>query len=323
MITLSILTDLCQYWWLWWLLPFLLGLLLGWAIWANWRKKYEDLEATIAGYKRNISELEAKLEDCMAKRSEIESDLALERGRIRELEMQLKAKAAVSAAPAVAAAGIAAMPKATPKPEPKPEPRVAPQAAAPASNKYAKLKEDNLQIVEGIGPKMNQLLIENGISSWSVLGSKSGSELKGILDKYGDKYRIIDPMDWPAQGKLAADGNWDGLIAHQKADGSDSKVEKMMIKMGIIKAWKENDLKAVEGIGPKIEGILNAAGITTWKGLSETSESRLKDILAAAGDRYKLADPGTWPKQAEYAANGQWDELTEYQDFLDGGKKPS
>jgi len=36
-----------------------------------------------------------------------------------------------------------------------------------------------------------------------------------------------------------------------------------------------------------------------------------------------LADPTTWPKQAEYAADGEWDALEEYQDFLDGGRSPT
>ena len=126
------------------------------------------------------------------------------------------------------------------------------------------------------------------------------------------------------------DGKFEELIALQKSlDGgkasasgsSESKLEKVMIKLGLIKKWKENDLKAVEGIGPKIEGLLNAAGITTWKGLSETDVSKIQSILDAAGSRYKLADPSTWPKQAGMAADGKWDELQEYQDFLQGGKE--
>ncbi|PHN08692.1 hypothetical protein CRP01_00025 [Flavilitoribacter nigricans DSM 23189 = NBRC 102662] len=84
-----------------------------------------------------------------------------------------------------------------------------------------------------------------------------------------------------------------------------------------------NDLKIVEGIGPKIEGLLHGAGIQTWSDLAATSVDRLREILAEAGERYRLADPTSWPKQAELAASGNWDELKEYQDFLSGGKDPS
>lgn len=108
---------------------------------------------------------------------------------------------------------------------------------AAGEGKWAKLKTNNMQIIEGIGPKMDQVLNDNGISSWSVLAGKSFDELRAILDqdKYGDKYRIIDPSDWPAQARLAADGNWDGLIKHQSDDGSAAKARTVLIKLGILK----------------------------------------------------------------------------------------
>ncbi len=78
--------------------------------------------------------------------------------------------------------------------------------------------------------------------------------------------------------------------------------------------------RKIEGIGPKIEGLLHDAGIVTFAELAATDVEKIKEILAAAGNRYKMHNPTTWPKQAEYAANGQWDELKKWQDELDGGK---
>jgi predicted flap endonuclease-1-like 5' DNA nuclease len=150
------------------------------------------------------------------------------------------------------------------------------------------------------------------------------------LGKYGDKYRIIDPSTWHIQAGLANDGAWDELINLQKnldtgkdtnLGETDAKVEKVMVKLGLLKKYKQDDLKAVEGIGPKISGLLIDAGITTWRELSKAKKSTLQEILDAAGSRYKLADPSTWPKQAEMAADGKWQELKEYQDFLQGGKE--
>jgi predicted flap endonuclease-1-like 5' DNA nuclease len=86
------------------------------------------------------------------------------------------------------------------------------------------------------------------------------------------------------------------------------------------KKWKWDDLKIVEGIGPKIEELLHNAGIKTWEALSETSVDRIKEILDAAGPSYQIHDPGTWPKQAGLAAEGKWDELKKWQDELDAGK---
>ncbi len=83
----------------------------------------------------------------------------------------------------------------------------------------------------------------------------------------------------------------------------------------------ENDLKIIEGIGPKIEELFKTSGILTWKSLSETSVDRLREILAKAGERFQMHDPGTWPRQAKLAYEGKWQELKEWQDILDGGKE--
>ncbi|MBK9337816.1 MAG: hypothetical protein IPM98_15200 [Lewinellaceae bacterium] len=83
-----------------------------------------------------------------------------------------------------------------------------------------------------------------------------------------------------------------------------------------------DDLKIVEGIGPKIEQLLFKAGVTTYGQLAATSVQHLKDILVEAGPRYAMHDPGTWSAQALLAANGEWENLKAYQDFLNAGKRP-
>ncbi len=89
------------------------------------------------------------------------------------------------------------------------------------------------------------------------------------------------------------------------------------------KGPKLDDLKIVEGIGPKIETLLKEGGISTWAELAAASEDRLKEILDAAGPRYQIHDPSTWPAQSKFAEEGKWDELKEYQDMLTGGRDKS
>lgn len=84
--------------------------------------------------------------------------------------------------------------------------------------------------------------------------------------------------------------------------------------------YKTDDLKIVEGIGPKIAELLNKAGIMTWNELANTSVDRIKEILDAAGPSYQIHDPSTWPEQSRMADNGEWDALKKYQDELDGGR---
>jgi predicted flap endonuclease-1-like 5' DNA nuclease len=80
-----------------------------------------------------------------------------------------------------------------------------------------------------------------------------------------------------------------------------------------------DDLKRIEGIGPKISSLLQAAGVLTFAQLAETDVSRLKEILDEAG-LGALADPSTWPQQARLAAVGQWGTLQALQDELKGGR---
>lgn len=82
-----------------------------------------------------------------------------------------------------------------------------------------------------------------------------------------------------------------------------------------------DDLRKIEGVGPKIAGILNEQGIQTFAQLAETDVARLQQILKEAGPRYTLADPETWPEQARLAAAGDWTALKSFQARLKGGRK--
>jgi predicted flap endonuclease-1-like 5' DNA nuclease len=81
-----------------------------------------------------------------------------------------------------------------------------------------------------------------------------------------------------------------------------------------------NDLKLVEGIGPKIAEVLKKSGITSWEKLSDTTRYILRVILDEAGSQFRGHNPKTWPRQAQMAANGEWMKLKAYQDILLGGK---
>ena len=86
---------------------------------------------------------------------------------------------------------------------------------------------------------------------------------------------------------------------------------------------EKDDLTVVEGIGPKIQELLYQYGVRTYRQLAETDVARLKEILAEAGPQLAMHDPGTWPSQANLAANDQWEALKSIQGFLKGGKKPT
>ncbi|MCA9938707.1 MAG: hypothetical protein KC418_08695 [Anaerolineales bacterium] len=81
-----------------------------------------------------------------------------------------------------------------------------------------------------------------------------------------------------------------------------------------------DNLTKIEGVGPKIAGLLNQAGIMTFAQLAQAEVGHLQGILAEGGPRFQLADPGSWPEQATLAAAGDWEALRRLQDNLKGGR---
>ncbi len=87
-----------------------------------------------------------------------------------------------------------------------------------------------------------------------------------------------------------------------------------------VEVLQGDDLAIVEGIGPKIAGLFNEAGIVTFAQLADAPVEKLQEILDAAGSRYAVHNPATWPQQSALARDGEWDELKQLQDELNAGK---
>ena len=80
-----------------------------------------------------------------------------------------------------------------------------------------------------------------------------------------------------------------------------------------------DDLRRIEGIGPKISAALQAAGLVTFAQVAATEADSLRQILREGGIR--MANPATWPEQARLASAGEWEALAALQDRLKGGRK--
>jgi len=108
--------------------------------------------------------------------------------------------------------------------------------------------------------------------------------------------------------------------AKAKAE-AEAKAKAEKPKATTKKKSDKDDLRKIEGIGPKIQEKLNDDGIFTFKELAAASQETLQGILDKAGSRYRMHSPATWPQQAALAADDKWDELKKLQDELDGGRK--
>ncbi len=96
------------------------------------------------------------------------------------------------AAPKAPAAKAPVAPKTTIEKAP-----VAPQTTA---------KADDLTIIEGIGPKIAELLNADGITTFAQLATAKADKVKAVLDAAGPKFKMHDPATWAKQAGLARDG---------------------------------------------------------------------------------------------------------------------
>jgi predicted flap endonuclease-1-like 5' DNA nuclease len=109
----------------------------------------------------------------------------------------------------VATAGTAAV-AATPTPA-----VAGPDLAAAAAAGFAPRHPDDLEIVEGIGPRIAALLRAEGVATWRALAACPPERIRAVLDLGGPGFRIADPGTWPEQAALAADDRWAELRALQ------------------------------------------------------------------------------------------------------------
>ncbi len=129
--------------------------------------------------------------------------------------------------------------------------------------------------------------------------------------------KVVTPKKAVAK-KVAAKKPVAKKTTTKKAVAKKAVAKKVVAKKAAKKVVAD-DLKKIEGVGPKIAQLLNAAGFVTFADLSKAKVKALKEVLTNAGPRYKMHNPSTWAKQAKLAANGKWDALKKLQDELNGG----
>jgi large subunit ribosomal protein L21 len=70
---------------------------------------------------------------------------------------------------------------------------------------------DDLILIEGIGPKINEIMIKGGITTFAQLAATPVERLQALLKAAGARYASHDPTTWPEQAALAAKGDWDAF----------------------------------------------------------------------------------------------------------------
>ena len=72
-------------------------------------------------------------------------------------------------------------------------------------------EKDDIEKIEGIGPKIAQLLAKDGITTFAQLAGTPVEHLRAVLKAGGSRFVQHDPTTWPEQAKLAAAGEWEAF----------------------------------------------------------------------------------------------------------------
>ena len=168
----------------------------------------------------------------------------------------------------------------------------------------------------------NVLLVDNSgdITVGAPAINGASVEAKVLKHLKGDKVIVFKKKR--RKGYRVKNGHRQALTEIQIENIITSGAKKTTAKKAEPKATakstkKGDDLKKIEGIGPKIAETLVAAGIVTFADLAKAEPANISEIIAGVRGNH-VTD--TWPKQAEMAAEGKWDELKTWQDELKGGK---
>ncbi|MBK6902618.1 MAG: hypothetical protein IPH04_07340 [Saprospirales bacterium] len=163
-------------------------------------------------------------------------------------------------------------------------------------------QKDDLQQIHGIGPFLEKQLHSVGLYTYEQI-SKLDETLIEQLTKAIQFFpgRILKD-DWVGQARRLHDNPTEAPHEFRPVSSENES------------------LRIIEGIGPKIEALLADSGIHSLKDLAEADVERLQEILQAAGERYRLHDPSTWPEQARLATEGEWDQLKSFKEYLNRGE---
>ncbi|WP_323787580.1 50S ribosomal protein L21 [Psychroserpens sp.] len=157
---------------------------------------------------------------------------------------------------------------------------------------FKKKRRKGYRVKNGHRQSLSEIVIESIVAS----GAKKATPAKAEKAAPKKEAKKAEPK---VEAKAAAPKTEAKKAAPKKATG------------------KADDLKKIEGIGPKIASTLVEAGIATYADLAKTDSAKISEIIAGVRGNH-VTD--TWPAQAKMAADGKWDELKKWQDELDGGK---
>jgi predicted flap endonuclease-1-like 5' DNA nuclease len=181
-------------------------------------------------------------------------------------------------------------------------------AASDAGNGHA--AGDDLTQLVGIGPKAASALAAAGIGTYAALAESNEPQLRHALHE-ADMMPPGNVATWPMQASYATKGDWQGLMKHNEKAMAGKPRAAAAAGAATAVAAAPDDLTQINGIGPRIQSILNEGGISTYAELEHANSGDLRSIIAVGG-ALPPSSLDSWPTQASYASRGDWSGLASY-----------
>ncbi len=175
-------------------------------------------------------------------------------------------------------------------------------------------------------------------ADWDAKFKALEADRNKINAEWDGKYKALEAdrakalADWEGRYKTLQTDHSGCAARLQSAEAKHGEVQGLLgthqteiteLKAQLAKATaKPDDLKVIEGIGPKIDLALRADGITTWAQVRDASQDRLRSAIEKGGISF-APSMTTWSKQAGYLVAGDMVGFKQYTEYLVSGQDPS
>jgi predicted flap endonuclease-1-like 5' DNA nuclease len=187
-------------------------------------------------------------------------------------------------------------------------------AALSLQDKVSALEGDIVKLTEQRNKAVAEL---DAAQKEKNITSAAASEIQPLKDQIATSVKSLAEMESELKSTLNAlkleEEKFIALLAE------NNRLNKALDEVSL--PIKPDNLKRIEGIGPKLEEMLNENKIYTFSQLSKADISQLQAILDEGGEAYRIHDPATWPEQAQLLADGKIEEFEKLTLALKGGRR--
>ncbi len=193
---------------------------------------------------------------------------------------------------------------------------------------------DDLLVIKGIGPKLNGMLNGMGITTFAQIANWNRDDVAKVDENLGEFQGRVDREEWIPQAKLLSAGKnaeWEkiygaGAVAAGAAAVAATATKKAaapkMTAIGIPAAVGDpDDLLQIKGVGPKLNELLISLGIRRFDQIAAWGRGEVEKVDGHLGNFKGRIDRDNWVDQAGLLAKGMVAEFESKYGKLDSENK--